>query len=317
MDTILLPDETQVNKNYFVNVRKFASGAIEAVVKVIRPFSEELIHAVADGVTYGQSCADKGESSQNGLVRRGGDKEISDFERAQNHKRSVRRSKQKIRWLCKAIEADRLFTMTYRENIEDRAKVRLDFQNFLRSVRHGFKVKHDDGSYTVYPAIEDWRYVAVLEKQDRGSFHIHCAVKGFQKIKTLRAAWYKAAGGRGDEVGGLTPGQVDVTSPYKRWGGRSREWKVNKLAGYLTKYLDKTFDEASPEKRRYWQSGDAVLPEKRVIFIGGSNCIEAMRECRDYLRQQYALQPGFFFWLSPDEDCMFFGGECGEFKVPF
>lgn len=316
MDTILLPDETQVNKNYFVNVRKFASGAIEAVVKVIRPFSEDFIHAVADGVTYGQACAEIGESSKNGLGRRAG-KEISDYEREQNKKRSVRRSKQKIRWLTKAGEMDRLFTVTYRENVVDRAKVRLDFQNFLRLVRHGFKVKHVDGSYTVYPAIEDWRYVAVLEKQDRGSYHIHMAVKGFQKIKTLRAAWYRAAGGRGDEVGDATPGQVDVTSPQKRWGGRSREWKANKLAAYLTKYLDKTFDETATEKRRYWQSDDIEVPEKRVIFIGGSNVLEAMRECRDYLREQYALQPGFFFWLSPDEDCMFFGGECGEFKVPF
>lgn len=317
MDVILLPDETQVNKNYFVNVRKFANGCIEAVVKVVRPLTEDLISSVVDGTSYGAACAEKGESSRSGLTRFSSVEEKSDYEKQVNHARSVRRSKQKIRWICKAMEADRLFTMTYRENIVDRSVVRSHFQEFLRLVRHGFKVKHDDGSYTVYRAIEDWRYVAVLEKQDRGAYHIHCAVKGFQKIKTLRAAWYRAIGGRGDEVGEATPGQVDVTSPDKRWGGRSREWKVNKLAGYLTKYLDKTFDDSMAEKRRYWQSKDVVIPEKRVYWIGGTNCIEAMRECRDFLREQYALKPGFFFWLSPDEDTLFFSGECGEFRIPF
>lgn len=316
MEQILLPDETE--KNYFVNIREFANGAIEAVVKAVRPLKQDLIDAAMNGTSYAAACAEKGESSRSGFttITRPAE-EIDDYTRSQNHKRSVRRAKQNVRWLCKSMAADRLFTLTYRENVTDRVKVREEFREFLRLIRHGFKVKHADGTVTNYPALPGWQYVAVLEKQERGAYHIHCAVKGFQKIKTLRAAWYRAAGGQGDEKGDATPGQVDITSPDKRWGGRSREWKTAKLAGYITKYLEKTFDETSAEKRRYWHSKGIVVAEKKVYWIGGHNVIEAIRDTLRLLRTNYAMRPGFFMWLSDQEDAVWFSGEVGELEIPF
>lgn len=316
MTDIVLPDELE--KNYFVNVRQFMNGAIEAVVKVVRPLKQEAIDAAMKGASYATACAEKGESSRSGFTTfSNSPDEIDEVTRKRNHNRAVRRAKQNVRWLCKSMAADRLFTLTYRENVVDRIKVRENFREFLRLIRYGFKVKHADGSVTRYPALADWQYVAVLEKQERGAYHIHCAVKGFQKIKTLRAAWYRAIGGQGDEQGAATPGQVDVTSPDKRWGGRSREWKTAKLAGYLTKYLEKTFDETSAEKRRYWHSKQIEVAEKRVYWVGGHNVIEAIRDTLRLLRSNYGMAPGFFMWLSDSEDAVWFSGEVGELEIPF
>jgi hypothetical protein len=57
------------------------------------------------------------------------EEQTPEFEAQQNHNRAVRRAKQNIRWLCKTMQADRLFTLTYRENQTDREQVRADSVN--------------------------------------------------------------------------------------------------------------------------------------------------------------------------------------------
>jgi len=214
-------DETQ--GDYYVNLREFNDGSVEAVVKTIRPLKSDLIRGSCDGLSYAAGCREIGESSsvssyKNVKTESG---EISDFDKAANHSRSVRRAKQNIRWLTKSMKADRLFTLTYRRNEVERDQVKTDFKRFLRYVTKGWKGQ---------PGIKDWQYVAVLERQDRGAFHIHCAVIGWQRISFLRAAWFKALGGQGNETGEGTPGNVDVTNPdKKRWvipgvNGKAASW---------------------------------------------------------------------------------------------
>lgn len=285
MDWIL---DQQQEKNYYLNVREFASGAFEAVMKLVKPMNAEYTEAIVDGLPV-TSPWDKPV---------GFTKPLTEAEQAQkddsNHRRAVRRAKQSIRWLCKAMNADRLFTLTYRENVEDREQVRIQFQKFLRLVRK---------------QIPDWQYVAVLEKQDRGAFHIHCAVRGFQRISFLRKCWYMALGGSGSETGSETPGQVDITSPQKRWGTGVKEWKTEKLAGYITKYLQKTFDESSAEKRRYWSAKDIKPPVVRRLWVAGSNIFDAIKSCLSTLELDCGLQGvDFDWWVSTENDCLWVSG---------
>lgn len=296
MDLIL--DQLE-EKNYYLNIREFASGAFEAVMKVVKPLSQEQIDAGINGTSYAAACAEKGETSRSGFTSFGyskSDEDINEFDRAKNHSRAVRRAKQNIRWLCKVMQADRLFTLTYRENVEDRELVRAQFKDFLRRVRERFP---------------DWAYVAVLEKQDRGAFHIHCAVRGFQHLGFLRACWHKALGAEGVQLGESSPGNVNVTSPQeKRWGAVSREWKTERLAGYITKYLAKTFDESSTEKRRYWHARDLKVPAKQRLWIGGSNIFDAIKSCLNTLEFHCGLEGvDFDWWLSTQNDCLWIAGK--------
>lgn len=299
MNEILLDD---LEKNYYLNIREFASGAIEAVLKTVRPMKQEAIEASMKG------CLTSSRFLAPAVPKTEQQEEQSATDKAANLARAVRRAKQNIRWLCKVMQADRLFTCTYRKNQENREQVREDFARFLRLVRTGFKVKHADGAKTTYRAIPDWAYVAVLEKQSRGAFHIHCAVKGFQYIKTLRAAWYKAIGGNGDETGENTPGSVNVTAPAKRWGNASREWKTDKLVGYLVKYIHKTFDESATEKKRYWHAKDISAPEVHRMWVGGSNIVYAIQSTVATLQLSHGLQPDFDMWLSTSNDCFWIAG---------
>jgi len=284
MDWIL---EEKQEKNYYLNIRQFGSGAFEAVMKLVKPMQAEMTEAIVEGRPV-TSPWDKPVAFT----------KLTDEEQAAkakvNHDRALRRATQNIRWLCKAMEADRLFTLTYRKNVEDRDQVRADFQEFLRLVRK---------------QIPDWQYVAVLEKQDRGAFHIHCAVKGFQRIKYLRKCWYLAIGGSGDETGDATPGNVDVTSPQKRWGSGVREWATDKLCRYLTKYLAKTFDESLAEKRRYWAAKGIDRPAPRRTWVGGSNIFDAIKSCLDTLYFDCGLSGvDFDWWISPQNDSLWIAG---------
>lgn len=302
MDEILNDFEAETQGDYYVNVREFKDGTVEAVVKTVRPMRADLILGSCDGLSYAAGCRAIGESSSVSSSRYVTKKEeISEFDRAKNQSRAVRRAKQGIRWLCKQFGADRLFTLSYRKNQDDREEVKAHFKKFLRLVRKGWNGQG---------GIPDWHYVAVLERQERGAYHIHCAVKGWQKITFLRAAWYKALGGQGNETGEGTPGQVDVTNPDKaKWGHTGREWKSRKLSAYLTKYLQKTFDETSAEKKRYWHTKDIKAPANQRFILGAINIVGAIQEAVDLLFFQCGLKSGFEMWLSDSEDCFWLSGQ--------
>lgn len=285
----IVPEETE--KSYYLNLREFASGEFEAVLKVVRPMQSEMIEASMKGLLTNTAWMYTFPKKE---------EEKSEAELQQNHNRAVRRAKQNIRWLCKTMDADRLFTLTYRENQTDREQARADFTRFLRLVRSGWRGQ---------VGVPNWQYVAVLEKQQRGAYHIHCAVKGFQRIKYLRQCWHKALGCDPDVSGENTPGNVDVTNPDKsRWGHTGRQWKVNKLAGYLTKYLSKTFDETATEKRRYWHCRDLIQPPKQRFWVTGNNMAEAIKSTVELLDFYVGLGNTFTHWLSTLNDSYWIAG---------
>lgn len=284
-----------LDRQYYLNVREFPSGRFEAVLKTVRPMQIE------EAKQRFQSAGAVSLSAQVLKSRMAeSDPEGVESLRCANVARAVRRASQNIRWLCMMMESDRLFTLTYRENQLDRDQTRVDFQRFLRLVRSGWRGQ---------VGIPDWRYVAVLEQQERGAFHIHCAVSGWQRVSFLRKAWYKALGGTGYETGDSTPGQVNVTNPDRsRWGHTGREWRVNRLARYLTKYLSKTFDSSTHEKRRYWKSIALKSPVRVRHWVAAFSMSDAIKSAWSTLELDVGLTADCYVWLSPQNDTFFISG---------
>jgi hypothetical protein len=281
-------DDFHPERNYYMNVRRFASGLAEAVVKTVRPMAMEQFKKRYE--ESGAISPRHGSSSSS---------ELSDSQRQENHDRAVRRSKQSIRFLCKEAGVDRLLTLTYRENMQDRERLYDDFKRFVRLVRK----QHPD-----------WMYVAVPELQDRGAFHVHIAVRGWQRVDFLRRCWYRALGGTGTERGEHTPGAVNVTSPRgKRTGWR--QWETSSLASYISKYVSKTFSEVDAEKRRFWASKMVQKPKPYRVWLVAASMPQAIHQAYQALSLGEGLGPDFKMWLSISCDSFWISGRCHDGPV--
>lgn len=163
---------------------------------------------------------------------------------ARNRERSARRARTQVRRLVKAKNLDTMLTLTYQENMLERARMARDFDVFMKRVRR------------LLPGFE---YVCVFEQQKRGAWHAHIAVQRIQShylyrstlVKSydlLRSIWRAVVGA----------GNVDVSRAM-----RKRQRNIGKLAGYLSKYIAKGFD-AGNEGDSYSASGRA-LPKPIVM----------------------------------------------------
>ncbi|ABE49724.1 rolling circle replication-associated protein [Methylobacillus flagellatus] len=208
-------------------------------------------------------------SRSHGLKKAPSKVELPEEERArkdeENKLRAIRRAKQSIRWLVHRLKADHLVTLTYRDNMQDTEQLKRDFDQFRRLM------------LARYP---DWKYVAAREQQERGAWHLHLAVQGRQDIKYMRTCWYKVLGCLG-ATGKDVMGQVDVVGPRKRFGQPKGTWKSAKLASYLTKYLDKSFNMLEHSSKRYWASKGAPKPEVVQHWLGSQNITEMIKDAFD------------------------------------
>jgi hypothetical protein len=283
-------------RQYYIKLTEFkrrkAFTRFEAVTKVVRPMQMEQAksrfeHSGAKTPGYGSTPS-----------------ELSDFQRTENHNRAVRRARQSVRHLVKEGGFDRLFTMTYRENMEDRERAKADLKAFVRLARK---------------VVGDWPYVCVLEKQDRGAYHFHCAVRGYQQIKLLRACWHQVLGVKGSVKamrergvvlarGEDSPGNVNIRPPADARRGSDREWKPDRLAGYMCKYMAKTFSESDAEKHRYLHSKDITKPEASRIWLGATNMSEAIAETYSFMQTFLGLGVDCDMWLSSSGDSFWMAG---------
>lgn len=211
---------------------------------------------------------------------------------AANRERSTRRARTNVRRLAKFKGLTVLLTLTYRENMLDRERMARDLDVFLKRVRR------------VIPGFE---YIAVFERQKRGAWHAHIAVRRIlahylqkgvmvRSYDLLRSMW------RG--VVGPDNGNVDV----------SRNKKVNrssaKLAAYLSKYIGKTFDQAEKHVNAYSASGRALPPAISERVLTASQ-VEAVRALWDLVyadvcsagefHQAFIDGGGYFLCLAPPE----------------
>jgi hypothetical protein len=181
-----------------------------------------------------------------------------------NIERSARRAKTKVRRLCKARGLTTMLTLTYRENMNDRARMGRDFDVLVKRIRR---------------VIPGFTYLCVFERQKRGAWHAHIAVprilshylhRGMlvKSYDLLRSLWRA--------VVGVDNGNVDVSR--SRRAGRS----AAKLAAYMSKYITKGFGDGSPVGDSYRSSGRA-LPKPVVIQVNTDDPNIGIRSMLDLL----------------------------------
>ena len=216
--------------------------------------------------------------------------------RDENDEDSVKRAKQNVRLRCKAIAADRMITLTYRENMEDMARLKKDWDAFRR--RMG---KH-----------KEFHYVATIEKQERGAFHIHVAVAGRQVYNLIRSIWQRIVGTTAD---GKTGGQINVRDPHRFGFGKHG---AHKLASYIAKYISPEPGTHEFNAKRYWSSRGIVVPEKNFYQLPyGTTTTEAFTYVME-LAANYNNAGMTFFgnqalgvcWIATEPTCQE-KGNCG------
>ncbi|VVE74045.1 bacteriophage-related protein [Pandoraea anapnoica] len=148
---------------------------------------------------------------------------------------AAKRAKREVRLRCKSMQADRMITLTYRENMQDKERLKRDYDKLRRRLGK----------------LQYYQYIAVPERQKRGAWHIHIAVRGRQNYRVLRSIWRS--------IVGADNGNVDVRNPFRQKGLR------HKLAGYLGKYITKDFAEHKMNEKRYWTSKGITVPERQPI----------------------------------------------------
>lgn len=238
-------------------------------------------------------------------VRDSVDQEQRDIE---NRQRSTKRARQNVRYLVKSAFADHMLTFSFRENVLDRSRVASEWKEFVRL----FRVR--------YP---NWVYLAVLEKQERGSYHIHVAVKGRQDIRWLLRCWLLAIGQSMEDVsawlvGGLklgdkSLGAVNVEPPNKRWGSGSKQWKRDKLSGYLTKYIGKEFEDSDKFAKKYWHSKNIMKPVVERFWLKADNYLQAVIEAHDLV--YYSGATSLSMWGDFSAGVVWITGETERDKI--
>jgi len=173
--------------------------------------------------------------------------------REANEDDAGRRAKKNVRHRCKAIGADRMVTLTYRENMIDRDVALKHWKAFCRRLG---KVKQ-------------FHYVAVIEEQERGALHFHVAVHGRQHYALLRSIWQRVVG---QDDQGRQMGQVNVREPNKFGFGVKG---AHKIASYIAKYCAEEMNSRDLNQKRYFASRGIVIPEVETWRLPYTNMLQA------------------------------------------
>jgi len=150
----------------------------------------------------------------------------------------VKRSRKMVWRHVMSAGLDYLLTLTYRENVQDKARAKADLARFCDLIQ---------------ASDPEWKYLAVFQKQKRGAYHMHLAVRGWQKVLWLRAKWREVVG----------EGNIDVRPPRANSG--TYRWGRAQIAKYLSRYIGKDLTEEELNKKRYYHSKNVELPQVEVI----------------------------------------------------
>ena len=174
-----------------------------------------------------------------------------------------RRAKRMVRLKCKEMGADHLITFTTRKTIS-RDELKASWGRFTDNVTYHMKRKFE--------------YVCVCEPHPTNPdhLHLHAAIRGrlsAREMVIFRRCWYIALGGNGKERGPAAPGGFDIRHIKVRGGAMRR---MDKIAGYLSKYITKT-DSAEFNKKRYWAS-KIDLKQARTYWLKARTIEDALVE---------------------------------------
>ncbi len=207
----LMDDTRPTNAHNVLKIRVYDSGYAEiTATKVIDPIVRSTSAKLVDDV------------DDDNIKQR----------KENNISRSIRRSRKTVCRKALIMSADRMLTLTYKENKTDRELCCKDFVRFVRKMRDKFS---------------SFDYVCTLERQKRGAWHFHIATNKFYHIQTVNKLW--------QSVVGEGKGNVDIEFKHRI--------SPTRIAKYISKYISKGFsgdDSALPGRNRYRVSLGLVDP---------------------------------------------------------
>lgn len=168
---------------------------------------------------------------------------LTDSERSEA---SIRRSRALVVHRVRCLGAYALWTFTKRGKFasadECWAAWRAFCQNFMRRFKRKCK-------YVVVPELH----------ADGETWHLHAVFPERFDVVALRILWQRALGGRGNERGEHTLGNVDVKAL------RGRGATARGIAGYVAKYVGKGFERSSTN-RRVFASSSGLHPNRTAYW---------------------------------------------------
>ena len=208
-------------------------------------------------------------------------------EREDNKERAARRAKTNVRKRCKAIQADCMLTLTYREVVTDPKRVAADLKALV----------------TRFRSLGAFEYVATLELQKRGALHVHIACQQFpaylKNEHGVRVKSYQLISSMWSRIVGRGQGNVNFTRPR---GSNS----AHRVAAYIGKYVGKGIESAAFNAKSYWSSRGIVVPKPiKMVYPASMSTYDIVGIiARQFFELgltdicQYADKLGKFYWFS-------------------
>lgn len=175
-----------------------------------------------------------------------------------NVARASDRARRKVRLLVRNMKADHLVTFTRRESDPS-----------LFWCEDQWASAWDRACRLMKRIIGPFPYVAILEKHQKGNYHLHVAWCGKVNVKVVRRCWEAAAGGRG--ACNIDAKNIKVPHGHDR---------ASRIARYISKYVTKSFiDNPRFNKKRYWASRQTLEEVRRYVLnaLDLSGAIEEVR----------------------------------------
>lgn len=223
---------------------------------------------------------------------------MGDRERSQES--AARRAKQEVRHKCKTMGINALWTLTFRENVTDREVALRCLDRFRRKVAS---------------VIPGWRYIAVLEKQTRGAYHVHIATHALPmrltdkgvKVKSwavMRGIWRSVAGKLG--------GNFDEAKRKGRWGTGKPMRGAGAIARYIAGYVAKDMRESELNRKRYSASKGIEVPDAyRALFDGEASMAELITLAYAAVGDNVVTR-----WFDPDRGVFFIETDDSGLRTP-
>lgn len=256
-DDGFVSDYSPFSDEFIVRTQRFADGQQEVVsfsVSVRRRLQELRLRPRA---ARGERAAVEDETEAD--VSTKADKAL---------RTSMERSRRMIRKRCKQIGVDRMLTLTTRTN-ETRIEVWAAWwDEFRRRINK----------------VQDFQYVAVPERHQRGGWHMHIAVRGRQNWNLIRSVWNSVISKSGTD-GAVNDSAGRKGGLMRKFGGKGRGMR-HRIATYIAKYVGKGDNNLGFNKKRYWSSKGIVLPETTTYAhlgaeLGRGDAIQAAYDCVD------------------------------------
>lgn len=196
-----------------------------------------------------------------------------------------KRAKTAVRRLVKEKNLDLMLTLTYRENVTDRPTHLRNFDVFMKRVRR---------------AIPSFEFVVTHEKQERGAWHSHIAVRRILPVYWHRGALVKSYTlltqlWRSSHDSG---GTCHVS---KFMGNKRRD--VSQIASYLSKYIGKALGDEVPKYGNSYSASDGRPSPPVTLRVPRSELSDARSDLYallspDLCRTASWLLPGSMYYFA-------------------